>query len=319
MANFEIQETYINRPQSPEAEHIMGKSIHDVLKTLFSEGYLYQNRTIDLTGVLAKADSNFSNEDLTDEFTHRPWIPHSQNRGFTTFERDFTRLKPSDALEAPLREMHLMFLIPTVETWCWRCKGQELHDSIPHLAMSPYHINPEAIEEPLGHQTILFNFQCQKCKSAPVTFMVRRELLKIQLCGRSKPYFPIVPREIPKSLRAIYCDAAAAASCGDISGGFYHLRTLLEHHMKAVSGIAVKQQIEGSDLCQSYNKSLDPIVAERASLTKLFGQCSAKLHERTGGRDEFKAALNLIESHFRLIENLEALSMISTSEIDEES
>jgi hypothetical protein len=306
--NHEIQETYIQRPQSPEVEHIMGKSIHDVLKILLAEGYLYQNRSVDLTGVLAKADSNFSTDALADEFTHRPWIPYSQNRGFTTFERDFTRQTPSDPLEAPLGEMRLMFLIPTIETWCGLCKDKELHDSIPHLAMSPYHINPEAIKEPLGYQTVLFNFQCQKCKSPPITFMVRRELLKIQLCGRSKPYFPAVLGEIPKSLRAIYCDAAAAAACGDLSAGFYHLRTLLEHHMKAVCGIATQQQVDGADLCQRYNKTLDPIVAERVSLSKLFSDCSANLHNRTGGQDEFKTALNLIEGHFKLIENLKALS-----------
>src|SRR6266403_2199397 len=306
-ANHEIQETYIQRPQSPEVEHIMSKSIHDVLKILLAEGYLYQNRSVDLTGVLAKADGNFSTKALADEFMHRPWIPYSQNRGFTTFERDFTKLTPSDPLQAPLREMRLMFLIPTIETWCGRCKGKELPDSIPHLAMSPYHINPEAIKEPLGYQTILFNFQCQKCKSAPITFLIRRELLKLQVCGRSSPYFPVVPFEIPTRLSDVYRDSVRAATCGDVAGGFYHLRTLVEHHMKSTCGIAFNQQIDGSELCQLYNKSVDRVVAERASLTKIFSDCSHNLHGRTGSQTDFSAALQLIEGHFRLIENLKRL------------
>jgi hypothetical protein len=304
---FDIQQSYLGRQQSPEVENIMGRAIHDVLKALLSEGYLYQNRSIDLTPVIAKADHEYSSMALEDEFTHRPWTPYSQNRGFTTVERSLTNLKPTDDLRIPAREMHLMFVIPTITTWCSKCKNTERHDSIPHLALSPYHINPEAIKEPVGYQTLLFNLQCQKCKSAPITFMVRRELLKLQLCGRSEPYFPAVPREIPKALREIYSASVGAVACGDLPAGFYHLRTLLEHHMKAVCGIATEQQLDGTDLCQRYNKTLEPIVAERASLSRFYSDCCANLHNRTGTQDEFKKGLQLIEVHFKLIENLNAL------------
>ena len=303
----EIQQTYIQRSQSPEVENIMGKLIHDELEILLSEGYLYQNRSIDLSEIVGKADEHFSGEALKDEFTHRPWIAYSKNRGFTRSEQQFTNLKPTDPLGGPLREMHLTFVIPTIETWCARCKGKELFDSIPHLALSPYHVNPEAIKEPLGYQTLLFNLQCQKCKSPLITFMVRRELVKLQLCGRSSPYFPVVPSEIPNRLTDVYRDGVRAAACGDFAGGFYHLRTLMEHYMKSICGIALNQQIDGSELCQLYNKTIDRVVAERASLTKLFSECSHNLHGRTGSQRDFSAALQLIEGHFRLIENLRRL------------
>jgi hypothetical protein len=77
--------------------------------------------------------------------------------------------------------------------------------------------------------------------------------------------------------------------------------------MKAVCGIATEQQLDGTDLCQRYNKALEPLVAERASLSKFFSDCCANLHNRTGSQDEFKKGLRLIEVHFRLIENLNAL------------
>jgi hypothetical protein len=304
----DIQQAHVGRKQSPDAERLMGKSIHDVLTTLLGESYLYQNRSVDVGAIVAKADENYSAAALEDEFTHRPWIPYSRNRGFTSAERNITNLRLGrDPLGAPLREMHLTFVLPTIETWCSTCRSRELHDSIPHLELSPYHLNPEAIEEPLGVQTFLFNYQCHKCKSPPVTFMVRREHLKLQLCGRSKPYFPVVPREIPKSLRLIYSASVAAAACGDLAAGFYHLRTLLEHHMKAACVIPTQEQIDGADLCQRYNKVVDPIVAERAALTKLFTDCCVSLHSRTGSHDDFKAALQLIEGHFKLVGNLKAL------------
>jgi len=153
---FDIQQSYLDRQQSPDIENVMGRAIHDVLKVLLSEGYLYQNRSIDLAPLIAKADDVYSATELEDEFTHRPWTPYSQNRGFTTVEQSFTHLRPTDALGIPAREMSIMFVIPTIVTWCFKCKSTELHDSISHLALSPYHINPEAIKEPLGYQTLLY-------------------------------------------------------------------------------------------------------------------------------------------------------------------
>ncbi len=66
-------------------------------------------------------------------------------------------------------------------------------------------------------------------------------------------------------------------------------------------------QIDGADLCQKYNKKVDPTVAERASLTSVFSECCANLHNRTGSREEFEAVLAYIERHFKLIESLNAL------------
>lgn len=76
--------------------------------------------------------------------------------------------------------------------------------------------------------------------------------------------------------------------------------------MKTVCAVPATQ-IDGADLCQRYNKRVDPTVAERASLTSVFSECSAKLHNRSGSREEFEAVLAHIERHFKLIETLNAL------------
>jgi hypothetical protein len=205
--------------------------------------------------------------------------------------------------------MDLTFIIPTINTWCGTCQSHELHDSIPHIECSPYHLNPEAIAEPAGKQTMLFNFQCHRCKTTLLTFMVRRDKTKLQLCGRSQPYFPSVPSELPKSVRRVYTDAIAAVACGDLPAGFYHVRTMLEHHMKAVCGIRTEESISGSDLCKSYNEKVDPIVAERAALTNVFDQCSVFLHNRSGTPEEFEIIMKQVVGHFRLISSLNALGM----------
>ena len=77
--------------------------------------------------------------------------------------------------------------------------------------------------------------------------------------------------------------------------------------MKTVCGVPTTQQTDGADLCQRYNKEVEPIVAERASLTGIFNDCCANLHNRTGSSGEFEAVLSHIERHFKLTENLNAL------------
>ena len=287
----------------------MRAAIHDAMKALMEGSYLYQTKTIDLAPIITKADAKTSAANLEEEFTYRPWIPHSGHRGFSKMEHAV--MKGASAGGSPLgaaaKTMRLTFMIPTIETWCSHCKSHEVHDSIPHIDISPYHLNEEAIKEPLGHRTFLFNYMCAKCKAPPLTFMIRRELLKLQLCGRSKPYFPRIPAEVPKDLKGIFQDALAAAACGDISAGFYHLRTLMEHHIKATCNIPTTQQIDGSALCALYNKTVDPVVANRASLTATFDACAAHLHNRDGTKEEFESAIKLIEGHFKLISHLAML------------
>lgn len=48
------------------------------------------------------------------------------------------------------REKHLMFVIATIKTRCVSRKGKEFHDSILDLGLSPHHIHPETIREPLN-------------------------------------------------------------------------------------------------------------------------------------------------------------------------
>lgn len=301
----EIKDSMLGRPQSPAAEDLMRDGIHDALKALMEESYLYRNRTIDLAPILKLGDKVFPAAALEDEFQHRPWSPYSRNRGFTKGEVQIMSGEGgTDAIGTPPRDKRLTFILPTVTTWCAACKGHHLHDSIPHIEFSPYHLNPEAIKEASGRQSFLLNYQCHRCKGSLLTFMVRREKAKLQLCGRSEPYFPEVPGEIPTAVRKIYADAVGAVACGDLSGGFYHLRTLMEHHMKAACGIPLAQQVVGSELCTRYNGKIDPVASERAALTNAFERCSEYLHSRTGTPSDFEGIRMRLTAHFQLLATL---------------
>jgi hypothetical protein len=305
---------YIGRPQSPKVELLMQELIYDSLKELMEQSYLYRSRRIDIRQIVAQADKEWTADSLEREFQQRPWIPWSQNRGFTHSERQvFQHGGGCNPLGTPLEQMHLSFIIPTVMTWCFKCEHTTVHDSIPHIEVSPYHLNPEAIAEPVGSQNFLFNMMCQECKSPPTTFMVRREFLKVQLCGRSHPFLPLPPSEVPKAVRDIYRDAVGAAACGDAFGAFYHLRTLMEHQMKWELGIAITDKIDGDDLCARYSRAIDSVLRDRCSLKTSFDACSSNLHNRTGSLTDYEKIVEEVCTHFQLKQTLQKLSQTKTT------
>jgi hypothetical protein len=309
-SSHDILGSYIGRPQTPKIEMIMQELIYDTMQTLMSESYLYRSRRIDIAPILTHADTKWTKEALEKEFQFRPWNPWSQNRGFTYGEREIHKHGTgADALGTAPEKRTLTFVIPTVNTWCSKCEKITVHDSIPHIEFGTYHLNPEAVAEPLGYQNFVFHMMCHECKAPPITFMLRREILKVQLCGRSHPFLPQAPDEIPKPVRAIFRDAVGAAACGDVFGAFYHLRTLIEHHMKAETGIPIGEKIEGDDLCARYNQKIDPVLRERSSLKIIFDTCSSNLHNRTGSLAEYEKTVEAIRNHFQLKQTLQKLAV----------
>lgn len=287
----------------------MAKLIESSIAQLLSTKHIYQNVEIDLSNIKKLGDEKYTPDKLEYEFRLRPWLPASKNTGYTQHERFITNTAKSGTqhIDTALIDLNVSFSIPTIETPCAKCGNFIHHESIPYLASSPYHLNPEAVKEPRGHQTFVFDFQCVACKGAPLKFIVTRVFNKIQLCGRSKAIEIAPPVFIPKKLRRIYAEALASANCGDIYAGFYHLRTLLEHQMKASCSIDMAEYTDGDKLCGRYYETLDSIVAKKAALTNEFKACSRNLHTRTGTFEEFTSVLKKVEAHFKLIENLKEL------------
>ena len=291
----------IGRPQSPKVELLMQELIHDAIQALMEETHFYRHHRIDISQILAQADSNWTSAALSREFQHRPWIPWSRNRGFTHNERQLLQQDGGvDALGMLPEKMGLTFIIPNAKTWCFKCERIAVHDSIPHIHFSPYILNSEAIGEPLGTQNFLFNMRCQECKSPPTTFMVRRVLLSVQLCGRSHLFLPQRPHKLPTAGREVLKDATGAAAPGDVFGAFYHLRTLMEHQMKAELGIAISEEVAAHDLCARYDRAIDPILSRSSSLKSAFEACCVNMQGRTGSIMDYEKVLDAVCGHFGL-------------------
>lgn len=290
------------RKQSPQAEILMREAIATELSTLLSAGLMYQNKNLNLSEIERLADAKHTAQTLRNEFEVRPWLPQSHNQGYTDREREINQAAESgiQPIETELHELEVIFQLPTIKTWCSTCKIKVIHDSIPYQSGSPYHLNHEAVKEPPGTQTFIFDYQCVSCKGPPLKFMVRRTKAKIQLCGRSDVYNLPPPPQIPKTLRSIYQAALTAADCKDLPAAFYHLRTLIEHNMKHVCGINPGEQIEGEKLCDQFNSVAHRSLVEQASLKAEYNLCSKHLHARTGSIEDFGLIVQKIEVHFEL-------------------
>jgi len=141
-------------------------------------------------------------------------------------------------------------------------------------------------------------YRCEKCHSFSNVITVKREGLRLQVCGRTERFVPPVHRLVPKELRRIIEDALNAVNENDVFGGFYHLRTFVEHFMKAELGEKPDSKVDGDELCSRYSKGLDPRMKEGLpSFNPIYADLSQRLHARNGERRHFDEILDAIHHH----------------------
>jgi len=147
-----------------------------------------------------------------------------------------------------------------------------------------------------SQQVFTFTLQCQGCRSQVIVFMVRRTGRKILLVGRSEFEEVKVPSHIPKEHKGFYSQALVAFHCGQFLAALFILRTLIEQHMRAVTG---QTDLRGDELCDEYNKTLDEDFKSRfPSLKDVYGKVSDALHRADPNESLFKAELERVGHHF---------------------
>ena len=126
--------------------------------------------------------------------------------------------------------------------------------------------------------------------------MVARNGRKIQLVGRSEFENVKVPSSIPKEQKVFYSQALIAFNCGQVLPALFLLRTLIEQHMRAVTGRA---ELRGDELCDEYNKTLDADFKERfASFKEVYGKLSDAVHRADQNESLFQSELERVRLHF---------------------
>jgi hypothetical protein len=184
------------------------------------------------------------------------------------------------------------FLLPPVKTLCSECDDVTSFNLWSNSLASAQTMSLGS----RGKQVFCLPLQCQACRSSVIVFMIARNGRKIQLVGRSEFENIKVPSSIPKEQKVFYSQALIAFNCGQILPALFLLRTLIEQHMRAVTG---QTDLRGDELCDEYNETLDEDFKGRfPSFKDVYGKLSDVLHRADPNESLFKAELERIGHHF---------------------
>jgi hypothetical protein len=187
----------------------------------------------------------------------------------------------------------LLIELPLVSTLCRICQKRQPHN--PHRDPD----GPTSIC-PGRTQVLCIPLECQGCKKESVVFLVTRhvtkEAVKLQLTGRSILEQVEVPVYIPKAQSNFYSRALVAFNSGQILPALFMLRTLIEQHMRSLTG---NPELRGDDLCNEYAALLDKDFKKKApSFKDIYGQLSDALHRAAEDQELFESERKKIELHF---------------------
>lgn len=301
-----IQHGLPGRPESPTLERTARKAVEAAMRDLVQEKLLYQKVTVDLAGLaeaLTKANVKTAPEKiaaLQAEISVRPWRLETHHMGDDPQHAEIHKLARTggQAIGTPIEQMNLHFYAPSVRLACRVCKTKATFIALmgSHERKLSYPF-PRATQRGIEHIYTVF-YRCETCREVIHASLIRREGIRLHLCGFAPRREQAAARSVPKSVERILCDASNAVAEGDVYAGFYHLRTMIEHYIKVSCGIPLELQMRGEELISKHNSNL-PIHLRSAlpSLAVAYEKLSIHLHARTGDANEFSTHLNSICDH----------------------
>ena len=330
------------RPESPALETSSRKAIEAALRELVGKKALYQNVEIDMKGVedalkpvgehfLLHYDGEKKKRGMTGaqletsdreglatwekrrisalaEIGKRPWKIETHHFGddpqnATIHLHARVGIQP---LGTPQNEQNLHFYVRSVQLYCGHCK--EITSFGAHVGSSDGGFgNPFASSSGDARvQVFLIFYRCEICRERIHSVLVLRRGLKLHLCGFAprKEQKPV--RKLPKQLTPILNDAENAVAEGDLFGGFYHARTLLEHYLKNKQKLELKSRLTGEELIKAHYETLpNNLSSALPSLMDAFTGLSEHLHARTGETADFVRLLGIVCDHIETLAVLE--------------
>lgn len=297
-----LTESYVGRSISPNVEHLVEKILQSGLRELLETRSLYQNLTLESQIFNDFSSDQHETSDLIAEFKKRPFRPCSRSN---VVERRFGHLKPfsigNQPVETPHDELDLLFYLPAIDSECQCCKCRTTFQSMScsdHFSNSSHIGSPYPMIGENTEQIYVLCYRCSRCRDNFVVFQVLRRGLKLQLTGRSIPFRPEIAALWPKRIRDIIQDAVCASAESDLPAAYYHLRTAIEFYIKDQLGKDPNEKIEGQQLCEEYNLTLnDSLKQGFPSLGPLYSTLSVGLHSRKVSQDEFDSTFDKFHGH----------------------
>ncbi|MBA4107736.1 MAG: hypothetical protein C0485_18540 [Pirellula sp.] len=300
--SFSDDDDIYDSPSSAEVDAAVRTALQGIFLELLGAKGLYQNLALS-SSILQEVirDDDETAEGYCKELNSRPITPKSKGEGDDILSRAMRGTKASLGRHE-FKLPDLSFFLPNVSLHCDHCDKSTAFLSTSN-SFSSYYGMPRAPDVVLGdplQQLFVIFYACSACSKFHYAFLIKRSGLKFQLVGRSLPYRPAVDSAFPKQIKEIVSDALAAVSEGDVAAGYYHLRTAMEHHMKAILGIDIAAKNEGSELCENYNATLDArLKSNFPSVAEIYRVLSLGLHTRRTSVDEFGKVLGQLSDHFQ--------------------
>jgi hypothetical protein len=192
----------------------------------------------------------------------------------------------------------LWFDLPNVQLYCAECKQDQTYS--PYSAPGSRFPYAELLY-PIGGssgdtlQVFVLAYRCPLCQGAPETFLVRREGLKLTLCGRAPMAQVAVPKHIPSKKRQFYQDAVVAYECNHVLEGIFMLRVFIEQFVYDKVG----QKERAVDAIDEYMASLpDDFKAHFPSVRRMYDDLSAAIHQAKAEQDLFVRVRADLDDHF---------------------
>lgn len=209
----------------------------------------------------------------------------------------------SKQIGATSHDNEIRITLPTIKIPCEYCDN----DVTPHnsgfkgLTSNFSELNFSTPSK--NKRLFFFPYQCQGCKGEPVIFLVRLEVNKLQLVGRSLIESVPIPNYVLKEDQKFYKEAVIAFNCGRTLAALFYLRTMIEQYTKRILGIETR--ITGEELCDRCSLLLpDDFPKERyPSLRTVYEELSEKIHNVDEDEKQFKKSLKDIEKHFDLLQH----------------
>jgi hypothetical protein len=195
----------------------------------------------------------------------------------------------------------VQLLLPSVKVFCDECKSSEAFNPLWFVDVANELAKPHPTRFgqcfPSTYQLFLLVYQCQRCKSVPIAFQVRRDKWKLILEGRSPIEHIEMPSYIPKAEQKYFRDALVAMHGGKTLAALFYLRLFLEQFARRQTGIATREF--GEEIMKAYGAGLpDKIRDTMPSLREWYEKLSAAIHAAREDAELFEEAKSEIDRHF---------------------
>jgi len=284
----------------------VGKAVSEVLKCLLCEKHLYQCVNVDKDALMVLSKLT-DDEKVLEGFKDKRPTGVLDPVGLITTSLEIPWIIPDSNIKGSCADI-LFLPIPSINTFCSVCKSRQPFKFVQDMSVSVVRVEKDEYFN--QDQTYHLTYECQQCQvtgkhQAPfVRFLVRRDKLKLKLCGREPIEIVPAPKELPEPHSEFFGSAIMAYNTGQTLAGIFFLRTFIEQYWRSLPVVQAmlkeKLRASGDEQGNAYQETLPVAFRDSIpSLTDVYGKLSAAMHEAKADAPLFEDCYHKIIRHFK--------------------